>query len=252
MGSRDGVIGIIGGMSWESSALYYRRLNEGFHRRLSGHHNARSVLVSVDYDEMLALAGAGDWPGVGGVLADAAQRLERAGAAFALLAANTAHVVAGHVAGAIGIPLLHIADPTADAIRRAGLSRVGLIGTRFTMEMDFLTGALRRQGIEVDVPATAERHVLHRIIVRELTLGVVRPGSRRAVEAIMARLVSDGAQGVVIGCTEIPLLLGDRAYAFPTFDTTALHVHAAIEASLSGSAAFGKPAELADARSAGR
>ncbi len=223
------VVGMIGGMSWESSALYYRLLNQGFKKRFGGHHNARSLMFSVDYDEMLAFAEQDDWEGVARALSDAAKRLEMAGASLVLMASNTAHMVADQVSAAINIPLLHIAEPTSAAIKRAGVSKVGLIGTRFTMEMNFFVEALQKEGIVVNLPDLADRKLLHAIIVEELTLGIVSPESRLVAEAIMDRLLTRGAEGIVLGCTEIPLLLNEADYKFPLFNTTQLHVNAAIE-----------------------
>ncbi|MET0308806.1 MAG: amino acid racemase [Sphingomonas sp.] len=225
-------IGLVGGMSWESSALYYRLLNEEAARRLGGHHNARSILYSVDYDDMLRWGTAGDWDAVADTLAEAARRLERAGAAIVLLAANSAHAVADRVQAAIGIPLLHIADPVAKAAKNAGIARIGLLGTRFTMEMDFLAGRLRGHGLDVRIPEAGDRDRLHEIIVGELTLGDVRAESRAFLGDLIDRLAGQDAQGVVVGCTELPLLTAGADFSLPAFDTATLHVQAALDFAL--------------------
>ncbi|MGH8429272.1 MAG: aspartate/glutamate racemase family protein [Solimonas sp.] len=234
MRSTSRLIGLLGGMSWESSALYYRGLNERVQKKLGKHHNARSILITLDYEELLSLASAGRWEEVGDVLHDAARRVTTAGAEFLLITATTGHAVAGRVETGLGVPLLHLADPTAEAIRQAGLSRVGLLGTRFTMEMDFFTARLRdRHGLEVLVPDAAERAALHRIIVEELTLGIVRASSKQVVQAISDALVRKGAEGIIVGCTELPMLLDKDDYPAPTFDTLQLHMDAAADAALS-------------------
>lgn len=228
------IIGLLGGMSWESSALYYRGLNERVQSRLGKHHNARSILFTLDYEELLSLASAGRWDDVGDILLDAAVRVTTAGAEFLLITATTGHAVAERVEAGLGLPLLHLADPTAEAIRQAGLSRVGLLGTRFTMEMDFFTDRLRdRHGLEVLVPDAADRADLHRIIVEELTLGLTQVSSKQAVQAISDALVRKGAEGIIIGCTELPMLLAKDDYPAPSFDTLQLHMDAAAAAALS-------------------
>jgi aspartate racemase len=235
MNDRTDVIGLLGGMSWESTAIYYRALNTLAAQQLGGHHNARSLLYSFDYDELLTWGGAGEWDKVTSAMVEAARMLEDAGAAFVLLTANTAHVAADAVEAALHVPLLHIADPTGRAIAARGLTHVGLIGTRFAMELEFLTGRLKdRHGLDVRVPVAADRDRLHTIIVDELTLGEVSADSRRAVLDIAQRLVDDGAEAIIIGCTELPLLLDETDYPVPAFDTTKLHVAAAIELSLGG------------------
>ncbi|TMR99155.1 amino acid racemase [Nonomuraea basaltis] len=242
MNEKTDVIGLLGGMSWESTATYYRALNTLAAQRLGGHHNARSLLYSFDYDELLTWGSAGEWDKVTSALVAAARMLEDSGVAFVLLTANTAHVAADAVEAALRVPLLHIADPTGQAITELGLTRVGLIGTRFAMELEFLTGRLKyRHGLDVRVPAANDRDRLHTIIVDELTLGEISADSRTAVLDIAQRLVDDGAEGIIIGCTELPLLLEDKDYPVPAFDTTKLHVAAAIDLSLGSPPAAHQP-----------
>jgi aspartate racemase len=225
-------IGLLGGMSWESSALYYRLLNEGVRDRLGGLHSARCVLLSVDFAGIERLQAAGDWAAAGELLAADARALQAAGADLVLLCTNTMHTVADAVAGAIDVPLLHIGDSTAEAVTAAGVTRIGLLGTRYTMEQPFLADRLATAGLEVLVPGEADRELVHRVIYEELVLGTVRGESRRAYREVMGRLVARGAQGVVLGCTEIELLIGPRDVDVPTFPTTALHVAAAVRAAL--------------------
>jgi len=225
-------IGLIGGMSWESTLGYYRQINEAVKRRLGGLHSARIVLYSVDFHDIERLQHAGDWDAAGAALADAARALERAGADFVVLCTNTMHKVAPAIEAAVAIPLLHIADPTAAAITAAGFARVGLLGTRFTMEQAFYRDRLRDRGLDVLVPDEAARERVHRVIYDELCLGVVRDASRAAYRDIMRALVARGAEAVILGCTEISLLVGADDAAVPLFDTTALHAEAAVDAAL--------------------
>ena len=228
-------IGLIGGMSWESTVPYYSHINEVVKARLGGLHSARLVLYSVDFHEIERLQHAGDWTAAGAVLADAARSLEAAGADFLVLCTNTMHKVAPAIEAAVGIPLLHIADPTAAAIQRAGHRTVGLLGTRFTMEEAFYRDRLRdRHGLGVVLPDAADREVVHGIIYEELCLGVVRAASRAAYLDIMARLAEQGAEAIILGCTEISLLVGQADCDIPLFDTTALHAAAAAEEALKG------------------
>ena len=222
-------IGLIGGMSWESSALYYRQINEAVKQRLGGLHSAKLVLISVDFFEIEALQRAGDWAAAGELLAHAARRLEAAGADFLLLCTNTMHIVAPAIQGAVRIPLLHIADPTAQAIQKAGLTKIGLLGTRFTMEQSFYVERLRQQGLQVLLPVQTDRDCVHRIIFEELCLGELHEASRQQYRRIMASLVEQGAQAIILGCTEITLLVGAQDASVPLFDTTALHANAAAE-----------------------
>lgn len=223
-------LGLLGGMSWESTIAYYRTINETIKQRLGGMHSARIVLFSVDFHEVERLQHAGQWDAAGALLAEAARRLQAAGAEGVVLCTNTMHKVAGHIESAVEIPLLHIADPTAEAIKAQGLRRVGLLGTRFTMEQDFYRARLEdKHGLQVLTPAPDDREVVHRVIYDELCLGRVREASRAAYLAIIDRLVADGAQAIILGCTEISLLVEPQHVPqVPLFDTTHLHaVHAA-------------------------
>lgn len=226
------VIGLIGGMSWESTAEYYRLLNTLTRDRLGGLHSARCVLYSVDFAEIERLQVQGRWEEAGEILADAARALERAGAELVLICTNTMHKVADQVAAAVSVPLLHLADATAVAVRAAGVRTVGLLGTAFTMEQDFYRGRLEAGGLAVLVPGADERAVVHRIIYEELCLGVVRDASREEFQRVIGRLVERGAEGVILGCTEIELLIGERHSPVPVFPTTRLHVEAALRAAL--------------------
>ena len=226
-------IGLIGGMSWESTIPYYRIINETVKQRLGGLHSARIVMVSVDFHDIEILQRDGRWDAAGALLAHAARSLEAAGADFLVLATNTMHKVAGDITAAVSIPLLHIADPTADAIKAGGYSTIGLIGTRFTMEQAFYRDRLEtRHGLRVLVPDAADRDLVHRVIYDELCLGVIKPASRDAYRAVMQRLVAQGAQALVLGCTEVSLLVGPDDAGVPLFDTTALHAVAAAETAL--------------------
>jgi aspartate racemase len=226
-------IGLLGGMSWESSALYYRLLNEAVRERLGGLHSARCVLLSVDFAEIERLQVAGDWARAGELLAADAATLEAAGAELVLLCTNTMHKVAGALTAVLTVPLLHIGDVTADAVRAAGVHRVGLLGTAFTMEQTFLSDRLAAQGLHVVVPDPVDRAEVHRVIYEELCVGVVREESREAIRAVIERLVAEeDADGIVLGCTELELLLGDDDAGVPFFPTTRLHVEAAVAAAL--------------------
>jgi aspartate racemase len=230
-------IGMLGGMSWESSAEYYRLANELVRERLGGLHSARCLLYSVDFAEIEQLQAAGRWDEAGAVLADAAGRLEAAGADLLVLCTNTMHKVADQIAGAVRIPLLHIADATAAAVRAAGLETVGLLGTAFTMEQEFYTGRLAAHGLTVLVPEAADRASVHAVIYDELCRGIVTESSRSAYTAVIERLVAAGAQGVILGCTEIELLVGPQDSPVPVFPTTRLHVEAAVTRALAGGSA---------------
>jgi aspartate racemase len=224
------LIGILGGMSWASSAEYYRLLNEEVARRLGGLHSARVLLHSVDFAEVAALQRAARWDEAGTLLAEAAKGLEQAGAEAVVLATNTMHKVAPQLEAAVHIPLLHIVDGTAGAIRAAGLSRVGLLATAFTMEQEFYTGRLRDKfGIETLTPPAEDRAEVHRIIYDELCRNEIRDTSGATYRRVMADLVARGAQGIILGCTEITLLVGAADTAVPVFDTTRLHVQAAVD-----------------------
>lgn len=226
-------IGLLGGMSWESTLPYYRHINEAVRERLGGLHSARLVLYSLDFHEIEALQRQGDWAAAGTLLADAARRLESAGADFLLLCTNTMHKVADAIEAASALPLLHIADPTAAAIQAAGLQRVGLLGTRFTMEQLFYRQRLEdRHGIQVLVPDEPDRAEVHRVIYEELCRGVVSEVSRQAYRQVITRLVARGAQAVILGCTEIGLLVRADDAEVPLFDTCVLHAQAAAERAL--------------------
>ncbi|MEU2514228.1 aspartate/glutamate racemase family protein [Streptomyces syringium] len=225
-------IGLIGGMSWESTAEYYRILNERTRERLGGLHSARCVLYSVDFAEIEQLQVQGRWAEAGEVLAAAARSLEAAGADLLLICTNTMHKVADSVEAAVSVPLLHLADATADAVRAAGLRRVGLLGTAFTMEQDFYRGRLAAGGLDVRVPDSEGRALVHRVIYEELCLGVVRDASRAAYRQVVEDLVAEGAEGVILGCTEIELLIGPEDSPVPVFPTARLHAEAAVDAAL--------------------
>ena len=230
---RQAVIGLIGGMSWESSAEYYRIINREVRSRLGGVHSARILMWSVDFGEIERLQHAGDWDELTGRMADAAMRLERGGADFILMCTNTMHRMAGAVAQAVKIPLLHIADPTGEKIKAAGLRKVGLLGTAFTMEQNFYKGRLRDLfGLDVLVPEADDRRIVHDIIYKELVAGEVSSKSRNLYREIIARLVERGAQAIVLGCTEIMLLVSEKDSAVPLFDTTTLHAIAAVDRAL--------------------
>ena len=224
------VIGLIGGMSWESSAEYYRIINQTVRTRLGGLRSARCLTWSFDFGEIEALQHAGRWDDAAAEMIAAAQRLERGGADFVVICTNTMHRMADQVQAAIRLPLLHIADPTAERIKASGLRRVGLLGTAFTMEQTFYKGRLAdRHGLEVLVPGDEDRALVHRVIYEELVRGRAEPSSRQGYREVIARLVEHGAEAVILGCTEILLLLGPADSAVPLFDTTALHAEAAVD-----------------------
>jgi aspartate racemase len=227
------VIGLLGGMSWESSAEYYRIINRLVRDRLGGLHSARCLMWSFDFAEVEALQHRGDWEGATALMIEAARRLERGGADFIVICTNTMHRMAEAVQAAIGIPILHIADPTAERIRAAGIGRVGLLGTAFTMEGEFYRGRLvDRHGLEVLVPEAADRATVHRIIYDELVQGRIEPASREEYRQVIARLVARGAGAVILGCTEIMLLVRPSDSAVPLFDTALIHAEAAVEQAL--------------------
>jgi aspartate racemase len=227
-------IGLIGGMSWESTTLYYQTINREVQRRLGGLHSAPFHLISLDFEDIASRQRQQDWDGMGRILADAARRLEEGGADCVLIGTNTMHRIAPEVQAAIGVPLLHIAEVTAQAILAQGLGKVGLLGTRFTMEQPFYVEHLAARGIECLVPDELARAEVHRIIFEELCKGQFNDGSRRALQEICAELASRGAQGMVLGCTELPLILGSADVPQPIFDTTALHALAAVDFALAG------------------
>ena len=226
-------IGMIGGMSWESTVSYYQLVNELVKERLGGLHSARVVLYSVDFAAIEELQSAGRWDDAGEALADAARAVEAAGAEFLVLCTNTMHKVVGAIEAAVRIPLLHIADATASEVQRAGVSTVGLLGTRFTMEQDFYRGRLEeRHGISVLVPDDRDRGEVDRIIYGELCKGVIDDTSRDRYREIIGRLADRGAQGVILGCTEISLLVSQEDSPVPLFDTTSIHARSAVDFAL--------------------
>ena len=222
------MIGLIGGMSWESSAQYYRLINEGVRAARGPSSSAKCLLWSFDFAEIALLQRLGDWDRQEKLLIDAAQRLELAGAQVLLICTNTLHKVAQGVQAAVQIPLLHIADPTGQAVAAAGLRKVGLLGTAFTMEQAFFKDRLAQFGLEVLVPEPDDRALVHRIIYDELVAGQIHEASRAAYREVIARLVEAGAEGVILGCTEIMLLIGPQDSAVPLFDTVQLHAEAAV------------------------
>ncbi len=228
-------IGLIGGMSWESSAHYYRLLNEAVKARLGGLHSARCIIASVDFGEVEPLQRAGRWEELGEMLNREALGLERAGAEVLLICANTMHKVADQAMRGVRIPFLHIADVTAERVRAAGVRRVALLGTRYVMEEDFYRRRLsERHGLEVSVPGPSDRQEVNRVIFEELVVGKIEPRSRERYVAIMEGLVRDGAQAVIAGCTEITMLVTQRDLSVPLFDTTEIHALAAVEFALKG------------------
>ena len=225
-------IGLIGGMSWESSLLYYRLINQGIQQRLGGLHSAELLMYSVDFAPIENLQHTGDWEGASKILIDAARRLEAGGADFFLIGTNTMHQVAPAVAEAVDIPLLHIADATAQLLVSNELRRVGLLGTAFTMELEFYREHIERHGIEVVVPELHDRQMVHDIIYQELCLGKVDDDSREVYLAIIDRLREQHIDGVILGCTEIGLLLDSRHTDMPLYDTAEIHAAQAVDVAL--------------------
>jgi aspartate racemase len=225
-------IGLIGGMSWESTVPYYRLINEAVKERLGGLHSARIVLYSVDFHEIELLQRTGDWETAGQALAEAARRLEAAGADVLLICANTMHKVAAAVEQAVAIPLLHVVDATARTIRAAGVRKVGLLGTRFTMEQAFYTDRLHEHGLQVITPNQHDRDFVHRSIYEELCVGKFLDTSREEYRRVIADLAQQGAEAVILGCTEIALLVKPEDAALPLFDTTRIHALAAVDHAL--------------------
>jgi aspartate racemase len=222
-------------MTWHSTVDYYRLINQGVHERLGGSHSAELLLLSIDFEPVEELQGRGDWAGMGRLMGEWARRLEAAGAEGLVICTNTMHRLAGDVEKAISIPLIHIADATAVAVKKAGMGTVGLLGTRYTMELDFYRGRLEKEhGLKVLIPDEPGRTTVHDVIYKELTYGTIRDESRAAYVAVIRDLVSRGAQGVILGCTEIPLLVKEKDSPVPVFDTTALHAAAAVDFALAG------------------
>lgn len=226
-------VGIIGGMSWESTAKYYQWLNEGVRERLGGLHSAKVILTSVDFEQIEKLQAADKWDEAGDILAQEAAKLERAGADFVLLATNTMHRVADKIEAAIEIPFVHLADATAEKIKAAGLNKIGLLGTIYTMERDFYKGRLSQQGLDVIIPEPESRKMVHKVIYDELCLGKINPTSKADFIKAANAMVTDGAQGVILGCTEITLLIDQRDFDFPVFDTTRIHIEKALDLMMS-------------------
>jgi aspartate racemase len=227
-------IGVLGGMSWESSAQWYRLANVAVKSRLGGHHSARVLLDSLDFAEIESLQAQGDWDAAGELLAEHARRLEAGGADLLVLCTNTMHLVAEQIAAAVSIPFLHIVDAVASTIQETGASTVGLLGTAFTMEQPFYTERLAAHGIRTIVPDAAARATVHEIIYDELVHGIVREESRERYREVIRALVADGAESVILGCTEIELLVGADDASVPVFPTTAIHVEAAVDLALRG------------------
>jgi aspartate racemase len=227
-------IGLIGGMSWESTIPYYQHINQHIKAQLGGLHSAKIILFSVDFAQIEALQHSGDWNAAGQILAQAALALQAAGADFLVLCTNTMHKVANHITAASTLPLVHIADATAEEIKHVGLKKIAVLGTKFTMEQDFYLGRLHEQHqLEVLVPNAKDRDTVHQIIYHELCLGQIKAESRVAYQAIMKKLIADGAQGIILACTEIALLIGLQDASVPLFDTAFLHARKAAQLALS-------------------
>lgn len=226
-------IGMIGGMSWESSAEYYKLINEGVHQALGGVHSARSVMVSVDFAEVETLQKSDRWDEATQMMTTAARQVEAAGADFLLICTNTMHKMADEVQAAVQIPLLHIADAAAAAVLEQGIRTVGLLGTRFTMQGDFYKRRLADKfGLKVYTPVAADQDIVHEIIYNELVVGKILPTSRDAYQKIILNLAEQGAEGIILGCTEIGLLVKQSDCSLPLFDTTLLHAQAAVQYAL--------------------
>ena len=226
-------IGLIGGMSWESTSTYYNLINEGIKQNLGGLHSAKIAMYSVYFDEIEKLQRQGGWQETASLLGDAAKSVEAAGADFLLICTNTMHKVADEIGSSVSIPLLHIADATAQQLSKDEMKRVGLLGTRFTMEQDFYKKRLHENhGIEVLTPEEADRQVMHDIIYKELCLGIINDESRELVLKIIDSLRKQGAECIILGCTEIPLLVKQKHTEVPLYDTTAIHAGAAVNYAL--------------------
>lgn len=227
-------IGMIGGLSWESTANYYRDINQGVKARLGGLHSAKIVLNSVDFAEIEVLQHQGRWEEAGDILSEAALSVEKGGADFVVLCTNTMHKVSNQIEAAITLPFLHIADATAAVLRAQSVSKVGLLGTRFTMEDTFYRGRLETEyGIAVEIPEPSGRDIIHRVIYEELCQGVVSDGSRQAFLRVIDELATRGVDGVILGCTEIAMLVSSKDTDVPLYDTARIHTEAAVEMALS-------------------
>ncbi|WP_336169832.1 aspartate/glutamate racemase family protein [Acinetobacter sp. 161(2023)] len=225
-------IGLLGGMSWESTALYYQQINKMVHHKLGKLHSAKVIINSVDFEEIAALQAKGLWQEAGAYLAEQAQNLEKAGADCILVCTNTMHKIAPQIEDAIMVPFIHIADATAKEIVSQDIGKVALLGTAFTMEQDFYKARLQDHGIDVIIPNEADRKIVHRIIYEELCLGVINPDSRQKYETIVEALIAEGVEGIILGCTEICMLIGELKFSVPLFDTTAIHAKEAVSFSL--------------------
>ena len=227
------VIGLLGGMSWESTLEYYRIINETVKERLGGLHSAKCILYSFDFAEIESLQREGDWDKLAEMLIDAAKKLEACGAGLIVICTNTMHKLADKVEAKINIPLIHIVDATAEKILEKNIKQVGLLGTRFTMEEPFYKRRLEEKyGIKVIIPNSKEREIVDRVIFEELVLGIIRQSSRERFKQIIYSLVDRGAEGIILGCTEIPLLIKQEDVTVPVFDTTTIHARAAVEFAL--------------------
>lgn len=230
------ICGMIGGMSWESTQHYYQLINQDVHTKMGGHNSVEAIIYSVNFERILTLVHQGEWEAVGKTISHLAQKLEGAGADFLILTSNAIHKVFSQVEAAISIPIIHIADPTAEAIQKAGMKKVGLLGTQVTMEERFYKDRLFNQhGIETFVPEGHDRESLHRIIFDELTVGKIHDSSRKKLIALIEKLGKEGAEGIILGCTELTLLIDQKHTSTPLFDTTALHAQAAADLACSGS-----------------
>ncbi len=226
-------IGLLGGMSWESSAVYYQLINEKVKETLGSTHSAKSVMYSVEFHEMETLQHAGDWNKLNDIMIDAAQKVESAGADFLVICTNTMHKTVPEIREKIAIPILHIADATAERIIEQGIKKIGLLGTNFTMTQDFYKGRLEKEhNLEVFTPCESDRQIIHNIIYKELILGNIKDESRKQYQAIIEKLKNQGAEGVILGCTEIPLLIKQKDSPIPVFDTTKIHAEKAVEFAL--------------------
>lgn len=225
-------IGLIGGMSWESSTIYYELLNKQVKNILGGYHSAKSVMVSVDFAEIEKLQKKDDWDALTQQMIASSKQLEKSGADFIILCTNTMHLCSDEIIKNTTIPFLHIADATAGEIKSRGLQKVALLGTKFTMEKDFYKTVLHKYGIEVIIPELADRDQIHQIIYDELVLGKIEENSREIFKHIIAKLKNDGAEGVILGCTEIPLLIKQRDVDLPIFNTTKIHAEKAVQIAL--------------------
>ncbi|PWL40082.1 aspartate racemase [Flagellimonas aquimarina] len=227
-------IGLIGGMSWESSKVYYQHINEMVREKLGGSHSAKSLLSSVDFDEIERYSFSSNWDQIGNIMALHAKTLEKAGSDLVILCTNTIHLVSDAITDATNVPFLHIANATGEAIAKTGIKKVALLGTKFTMEKDFYTKILKEEyGLEILVPNNEDMDILHSIIYDELVKGIFKPESKEVCLGIIKKLEAEGAEGVILGCTELPLLIADNEVATPTFDTTKIHAQKAVDFALS-------------------